>query len=311
MRRVVETFRHEPIIFGWEVGNELKLNPQGGTHSGDPNLNAFITFMQRAAQEIRGIDSNHLVTSGLISTHHCWMHHEEQKRRLYGGNHFDFMTVHCYNHEYGNDDSGLAAGLNMPFVVEEAGFDTGFKGGDRARLIREDMNYWFNRGASGYMQWGFMATSNDMGDGDGRSGMDRTLHSDWDALFTTYRDRANQLNSQRHAVDLPPKVRPSKPIAFEPGATVYAQTIVNIRTSAGYIDKPDTDLLGYLEQGGSAEISGTSVERDELVWWPIQATLSDGRNVDGWVAQAIPGQVLISTARAQSAVRAAAMMAAA
>jgi hypothetical protein len=293
IRKVVSTFRDEPAIFAWEVGNELKLNPATGHPSiDDPHLNAFLTFMQKAAQEIRALDSNHLITTGLISTHHCWLHSDDLKRRIYGSGLFDFMTIHCYNHEYINDDSGLAQALNMPFIVEEAGFDTGFDHGDRARLIHDDMEYWYSRGARGYMQWGFMATPFDMGDGDGRSGMDKVLHNDWDTLFGKYRERANRVNSERQSVAVPqrPRPRPTKPIALEPGATVFAQTVLNVRQT------PGGEILGQLAHGGAAQITATSTTHDGLVWWPLHATLSNGTTVNGWAAQSIPGQTLLSTA---------------
>ena len=43
-----------------------------------------------------------------------------------------------------------------------------------------------------------------------------------------------------------------------------------------------------------------AVTRDELVWWPIETTLADGQTVVAWAAQAIPDQVLISTAQPAS-----------
>ena len=301
VRQVVQTFCHEPVIFGWGVGNELKLNPATGASMDDVNLNAFVNFMHRAAQEIRNLDPNHLITTGMISTRHCHMEHlHGMKERLYGGGHFDFMTVHCYNHEYDNDDGPLAAALNMPYIIEEAGFDTGFGGGDRASLLRADMDRWFGNGAKGYMQWGFMATHNDMGDGDGKSGMDRTLHNDWDPLFNLFRARANHLASQRQPMGVPAKpgkIRPSKPVGLEVGATVYAHTIVNVRQTPGHLSQPVDDVLGQLAHGASATITGESQAKDDLIWWPISGTLTDGRTVDAWAAQSVPDQILISTAQ--------------
>lgn len=56
-----------------------------------------------------------------------------------------------------------------------------------------DMDKWFGRGASGYMQWGFMATPYDNGDGDRTFGMDRIFHSDWDGLYAVYSSRGSSL----------------------------------------------------------------------------------------------------------------------
>ena len=189
VRRVVEEFRDEPQIFAWEVGNELKLNPVTGDLNSDPNVAAFIAFMLTVAQEIRQLDSNHLVTTGMISTHHAWLHNDDLRRRIYGSPLFDFVTVHCYNDENENDDSRVAQMVQKPFILEEAGFGRGY-GDDRSGKVAEDLEKWFRLGASGYMPWGFMATGNDIGDGDSDSGMDRVLHRDWDSLFRIFQQRA-------------------------------------------------------------------------------------------------------------------------
>ena len=170
-------FRDDPWIFCWELGNEIKNVP-------DPEV--FISFASSAAGEIRAVDPNHLITGGLISTRSAAMSHD-QAVRLYAA--LDFITVHSYNGDDAEDDSGLAAELGIPFIVEEAGFSEG----DRPSLVSGDMDKWFSRGSSGYMQWGFMATSYDNGDGDATFGMDRALHSDWDGLFTVYSASAASL----------------------------------------------------------------------------------------------------------------------
>jgi len=297
MRRVISAFADEPVIFAWEIGNELKLNPAQGVSVDDPHLNAFIDFMQRAAGLIRELDGNHLITTGLISTHHCWLHNAALQHRLYDSPLFDFLTVHCYNEEYINDDSGLARALHKPFIVEEAGFGNSY-GSDRSGMVQQDMARWFNSGARGYLQWGFMATQHDMGDGDGDSGMDRSLHSDWEALFRVYSTRAEALEQQRQPVNVPDKPdKPARPVAFTTGATVYAHTVVNVRATPGHINHPADDVLGQIAIGAPATITGDAVTADNLVWWPIRATLTNGQTVNAWAAQSIPGQVLLSTAQ--------------
>ena len=288
--RVVAALRDEPAIFAWEIGNELKLNPANSPHAGDPNLMAFITFMQTAAQAIRAQAPHHLVTTGLISTRHAWLRNEELWRRLYAAPFFDFLTVHCYNEEYENDDSAQAEALQMPYIVEEAGFGRSY-GGDRSGKVAADMDRWFNRNARGYMQWGFMATGQDMGDGDSDSGMDRTLHGDWDALVRVYRARADAL--AQTAVDVGVIPDPQPAAGFGAGQTVYAQTVVNVRQSPGYVNKPADDILGQLAYGAPATITGAAKTVDDLVWWPLRATLADGRTGEGWAAAAIPGTRLL------------------
>jgi hypothetical protein len=167
-------FADNPWVFCWELGNEIKNVP-------DPEV--FIRFAADVAAQIRAADPNHLVTGGLISTRSAAMSHD-QAVRLYAV--LDFITTHAYEGSDEEDDSGLAAELGLPFIVEEAGFS----GDGRSGSVSGDMDKWFGRGASSYMQWGFMATGSDNGDGDRNVGMDRVFHSDWDALFAVYRDRA-------------------------------------------------------------------------------------------------------------------------
>jgi mannan endo-1,4-beta-mannosidase len=212
VRHVVTAFRDDPNIFAWEIGNELKA-------VNNPLL--FMRFIHDVAGRIRKLDPNHMIATGMISTHHVHMAHDLRlQHQLYGSPFISLVTVHAYNGHlesekaapddprrrkiHKNDDSLLAAELNKPFIVEEAGFDAG-PGENRGDRVRNDMDEWFKRGAQGYMQWGFLATDFDNGDGDAMSGMDRgtvriekdgqkvVAHHDWDNLFNEYRNRASQL----------------------------------------------------------------------------------------------------------------------
>lgn len=179
VEQVVEAFKNEPQIMAWEIGNELKVD-------GDPDL--FTRFNHQVAAAIRAKDTNHLITTGIISTRQAFMFTQAQKQRLYTNPNLDFITNHAYNGENLEDDSALSLLMNKPLIVEEVGFDAG-RGEDRSDRVRADMNKWFARGASGYMQWGFMATQFDNGDGDRQSGMDRQFHDDFDALAQVYREQ--------------------------------------------------------------------------------------------------------------------------
>ncbi len=306
VRRVVQEFRDEPRIFAWEIGNELKLNPATGAPESDPNVAAFIAFNHAVATEIRQIDPNHLITTGMISSHHAWLHTPELRRRLYGSPLIDFLTVHCYNDEMENDDHPLAAELRKPFIVEEAGYGQGYlkdSFGERPNRTREDMNRWFNLGARGYMPWGFMATGNDIGDGDGDSGFDRSLHGDWDALFNLYRDKANEL--AQVDPNWRPPVAPERPTPVEPlpvsggsfqiGQQVFAQTVVKVRRTPGTEAKPDGDVFTLLAQGTSVTIAGGPEARDGLTWWRIAVAMVDGSTQEGWAAESVNGISLLGT----------------
>ena len=295
VQQVVQAFRDEPAIFAWEIGNELKLNPVSGNLENDPNIAAFLDFMHTVAQEIRRIDPNHLITTGMISTHHAWLHTPALRHKLYAGSDFDFLTVHCYNDERENDDSELARQLNKPFIVEEAGYGLKF-GGDRSPKAREDMAFWFSKGARGYMPWGFMATNQDIGDGDRDSGLDRSLHSDWEPLFHLFRSQAETLAQQVANWKAPASTGTStaQPTAFQVEQIVYSTDWLNIRKSPGHLNKLGDDILGMLQPAAPVAITGAMVVKDGLSWWPVQATFEDGQRVEGWAAEANAAKRLLS-----------------
>lgn len=295
VRAVVAAFKHDPRLFAWEIGNELKYEPAFQ----DPGRAAFLSFMHRVAREIKTIDPNHLVTTGMISASHASLDEGELWRRLYGVPEFDFLTIHCYNEEYaGKQDHEYARVLAKPFIIEEAGFGRA-KPGDRVELTRRDMARWFGFGASGYMPWGFMPTPFDIGDGDQDAGMDRVFHGgDYDRLFSLFRERAAVLQAQADAMT-PVKpsdpTSPDNPTAFRPGDIVFAQTAVRVRRSPGFVGKDESDTLTALTPGQAATIIGVHALRDGLVWWPVRLTTAEGAMVEGWAAQATATDVLLAT----------------
>src|SRR5690606_35136666 len=128
--QIVTAFRHEPNIFAWEIGNELKLDRGNLADPNDPNPNLFVRFNLDVAALIKRLDPNHLVTTGMKSTHHAWLHTPALQEALYTPPNIDFVTIHSYEgmtDQEGDrrvyEDGPLAIRLNKPFIVEEAGFD--------------------------------------------------------------------------------------------------------------------------------------------------------------------------------------------
>ncbi|MCL4297979.1 MAG: peptidoglycan DD-metalloendopeptidase family protein [Anaerolineae bacterium] len=191
---IVNAFKHEPHIFAWEIGNELKA--QYDDQHGAPEL--LVNFMLDMARQIKQLDPYHLITTGMISTRQAWMaDRQDLRHKLYGSPQIDFFTNHPYNGnkrilpEKGNpaieveDDLDLARQHRKPLIIEEAGFDRRYFA-NRPEKTQKDMAYWFGEGASCYMPWGFMATDQDNGDSDIYIGMGRCLpdlpkheHEDW------------------------------------------------------------------------------------------------------------------------------------
>jgi hypothetical protein len=114
VRSVVTAFRNDPGIFAWEIGNEV------GAPNGD--VEAAIAFYRDMALFIKGIDSNHMVTTGIICTQWLPLTTWDQKSRLY--QYMDYVVEHHYepNGNAGDlADDQVAAALNKPLVIEEFG----------------------------------------------------------------------------------------------------------------------------------------------------------------------------------------------
>ena len=298
MDHLVGRFADHPHIFAWEIGNELKLDEQA---------EAFMKFVHGVARHIRERDHQHMITAGIISTHHIHMKYRpDLQQQFYQSRDIDFLTVHAYNRHldsekvddkdprkdhkiHKNDDSQLAGEVGKPFIIEEAGIDVD-KGSKRDAAIADDMEQWFKRGAQGYMQWGFMATDHDNGDGDRASGMDRGMyHADWDELFRTYRDKAVVLAA--NAGNLPPALPLSSPASFKAGQTVFTTATVNLRRTP---DASSNDnVLTRVPGGTGVTILGESKAAGGFIWWRVRVSLA-GAPEEGWMAQATKNTTLLS-----------------
>lgn len=178
---IVPSFVGDPGIFAWELGNEIK-NP--------PDTAGFIAFAADASAKLKAADPSHLVAVGMISARNGALSPAQQEA-LYRIPTIDFLTTHNYEGGDDDDETPLAARVGKPLIIEETGFPA--RRGDRGPLVKDDIAKWMARGAKGYMQWGFMATGRDIGDGDRDVGMDRIFHSDWQSLFDAYKAAATAL----------------------------------------------------------------------------------------------------------------------
>jgi len=169
---LADRFQHHPAVFAWQIGNELRDTTSGAT---------FVAFCRDVAAQIRAVDPNHMISAGVISRTEALVTVAESLQ-LFGA--MDFVNSHIYHGNDAYDDSWLANELDMPYVVDEAGFSEG----DRIASSDADMNKRFNvSGADGYLQWALMATPYDNGDGDRIVGVDQVFHGndfvEYGALF--------------------------------------------------------------------------------------------------------------------------------
>lgn len=199
VREVVSSYADHPAIFAWELGNEYAIHPQPATPE---DGEAFYRFVETVSGVIRSLDSNHLITTGLVNTGHVapndrsGLNRLEYGKRLYGLPTVDFLTVHFYegNGEEQNSllDLEIARQVEKPIIVEE----WGATGGNRAELTSQRIAFWMERGASGWLQWGLSATQFNIGVGDNTFGMDPYADGNKDhyhALVGVYTDWAARL----------------------------------------------------------------------------------------------------------------------
>jgi len=296
--------RNSSRLMAYNIGNELKAEVRGDNNNfGQPEV--LIEFMHTMARRIRQLDGgNHLIGTGMISTRHAHMGGNRDLRlRLYNIPELDFISNHAYHgdddpatskeQEYQaasrENDNDLVLQLSQPkpVLVEEAGFEYLENRRDRSEFVQKELKFLFeDQQAAGYMPWGFM-DGGDNGDGDNKCGMDRAFHNDdWDNLHKAYRERAANLAALSRLVTVPaPKLGDAQ--------QVFTRFDMNLRREPGLQGVIVTLLPANLR----LTIKGASQRVNNLVWLPVAATLADGSNVQGWVAQtASSGEVLLRAA---------------
>ncbi|HSN78639.1 MAG TPA: M23 family metallopeptidase, partial [Anaerolineae bacterium] len=90
----------------------------------------------------------------------------------------------------------------------------------------------------------------------------------------------------------PTPVEPPKPVTppptgkFQPGQRVYAASFLNLRRSAGYVNKTADDVLVEAPLGAAMTILAGPQRADDLTWWQVRYVDGAGRTFDGWAAEA-------------------------
>jgi hypothetical protein len=98
VRYIVNRFKDEPRVFAWQLGNEFK------TADGD----VLVAFARDMAQRIKALDTNHMVTVGLLSVFHAVFV-------------FD-ATVPYPNYGSYSDETGILAALYMGTTPLDFGY---------------------------------------------------------------------------------------------------------------------------------------------------------------------------------------------
>ena len=288
---ILKTFKNEPTIMAWNIGNELKAQER-------PDL--LVNFMIDTASRMRAWDPNHMITTGMISTRHAFMEGNQNLReKLYGSPAIDFITNHAYhgdddpntNPDQENmahsreDDHDLSVRFGKPLLVEEAGFKA--PGTNRHGLFARELEHLMGGDgtrAAGYMPWGFMA-GQDNQDGDNELGIDQKVHNnDWNDVTGLLRDWSGRLAGETHDLGIP-----SSKLAV--GQQAFAIAGLRLRAGAGTAQAE----LYKMPKRGPVTVTGSMAERDGLRWWPVTVATNDGRTLSGWMAQTdLNGNVTLS-----------------
>ncbi len=75
---------------------------------------------------------------------------------------------------------------------------------------------------------------------------------------------------------------------FQAGATVFAQTFVNLRRTPGYLGKTPDDIVGEMAYGKPGKVVAGPKNADDLTWWQLAHTDTENRALVGWAAESGP-----------------------
>lgn len=82
--------------------------------------------------------------------------------------------------------------------------------------------------------------------------------------------------------------RPEKRQRFAPGDLAETLTLVRLRRSPGYLDKPASDVVADIWQGTPVKILGGPAFSDDLTWWRVSTVDAADETIRGWMAERAP-----------------------
>lgn len=162
--KIVNLYKDEPAIGIWQLMNEAESDSQ-----------TLFEFARRMAGAIKAVDSNHLVSLGIMGGGQPGAQ-EVQYLRLHQLTDIDVLTYHDYNHIRealpGDHWNGLAVRLsqaaiaNKPLLITESGIESNcidfpcVSPSERIDLFSNKITSFFNAGGASYLVWSYRDTSN-------------------------------------------------------------------------------------------------------------------------------------------------------
>ena len=142
---IVERYRDEAAILAWDVRNEGDIDY--GTH---PNLQGnferevVLNWVDITAQQIRALDSNHLITAG-------WLYEAESTAPY-----VDFISFHHWTNsaELAERIAVMQATTDKPILLQEVGYATfGRNERQQARALDEVLTAAEDANLLGWLVW--------------------------------------------------------------------------------------------------------------------------------------------------------------
>jgi len=116
IERWVNTYKKQPGVLLWDIGNEVLLNLQN-TFSGtrlEEERNAYARFIDQVAQALHTIDPSHPVTSTDAWTG-AWVYYKANSP------HLDLYAINVYGGACSVKQNWISGGYNVPYLVTESG----------------------------------------------------------------------------------------------------------------------------------------------------------------------------------------------
>ncbi len=171
IRQIVPRYASSPTIGMWELVNEPEArirNSDGSPGCTSTAPSTLRTFFDTVGGEVRRLDPNHLISSGVTGTGQCGAQGYYYET-LHASPGIDVASYHDYMHDTqpmpGDIWNGLqvrldqTARLNKPLIVGEAGMLANDSGGgcwtatQRRDLFRAKMDAQFAAGVDGFLPW--------------------------------------------------------------------------------------------------------------------------------------------------------------
>ena len=87
-------------------------------------------------------------------------------------------------------------------------------------------------------------------------------------------------------------------MSFQPNQQVFTCDAVNLRAAPGFAGATPPAVLALLPEGTVCTVTGPATPADGLTWWPVRVAQPGGPLLDGWAAERVGDNQLLTGAAA-------------